>query len=616
MRSSRSLPSFGIYALVVVLGIPSARAAAQNTAPRFERTACDLPLPASYPRDITRECGFVVVPEVRGRANGKTFRIAVVTYRAKEPSGAPPLLLVHGGPGGVGGTRFVWTEMLFPLVRKRDVITYDMRGVSASEPEVCPRFADDAGPAFDGRTRGEWEEAYRAAVRACVASIDAQSLDRTAYGADVNAADAIDLRHALGYATWDAYGVSYGGLVVQELLRLDPQGIHAAVLGSTVAPGPDNPAQVALAFQRNVERVFASCAAQPACHRAFPTLEEDFYALHKELSSNPVQVAAQGASPPKNVWLNGERFLMEVRREFGQPASIRRLPLLISELRRGDRDAALRRLIGNGVVPAWSPLGRLVQCNEYGADYRKAVAAVRPTLHPAFQTIADDFREHCDLWLPKPTRQADRRPIVSETPTLVLHGEFDPMDTRTTQKRMTAKLTHAYTYTFPGESHAGPPLGCHGSIVQQFLENPTRAPDSSCLARMPGIQFKTRGFEPTVTFVITAKANASTPFGGSWEATLGGGPDWTIQLDAEGTLVRGMVLDQLLPISEGTIDGATLSFKMKSPDGARTITFTGRLQNDEISFTRDVEVVPGGNPGGPGLLGGTSLRVLTAKRVR
>jgi hypothetical protein len=66
-----------------------------------------------------------------------------------------------------------------------------MRGVGASEPQLCPDFLQRAGPAFQRPTRKEWEDGYRAAVRECVASIDAQGYDRTAYGADVSAADAI-----------------------------------------------------------------------------------------------------------------------------------------------------------------------------------------------------------------------------------------------------------------------------------------------------------------------------------------------------------------------------------------------------------------------------------------
>ena len=41
-----------------------------------------------------------------------------------------------------------------------------------------------------------------------------------------------------------------------------------------------------------------------------------------------------------------------------------------------------------------------------------------------------------------------------------------------------------------------------------------------------------------------------------------------------------------------------MTFKATSPDGARTVTFSGTVTGNEIDFTRDVEVVAGGDPGG------------------
>ena len=98
------------------------------------------------PRDLIRECGHLVVLESRALSNGRAYRLAVVIYKAREPDGSPPLLLLHGGPGGAGGTRFPWRELTFPLARKRDIITFDNRGVSASEPPLCRSFVADATP--------------------------------------------------------------------------------------------------------------------------------------------------------------------------------------------------------------------------------------------------------------------------------------------------------------------------------------------------------------------------------------------------------------------------------------------------------------------------------------
>ena len=589
---------------------------AQNAVPRFEPADCDYPVPGGIPLGIERRCGHVVVPESRARPDGRTYRLAVVIYRAREPDGSLPLLLLHGGPGGAGGTRASWSELrLLPFTRHRDVIAFDLRGVSGSEPSLCPRFTEEAAPAFQRPTLAEWEAGYRQAVRSCIALLDAQGVDRTAFGADVNAADAMDLRRVLGHEKWDVYGVSYGGIVVQELLRLDSPALNAAAIVSSPMQGDDYAAKAAASFQHNLERVFAGCAAQARCRAAFPTLEQDFYALHEEFSTRPVEVALAGGTP-RTLLLNGERFLRELRREFGDANTLRRLPLLVHELRRGDRAAGLQRLLGGRSLNPWSAIGPVVWCNEYGARYRAAVAALMPGLRPPFRTIADDFRNHCDLWLPRPTRQADTASVASDVPTLVLHDEYDADDVPATQQRMTARLTRAYSFTFPGETHAEPPFGCHGSIVQQFFANPRRAPDASCLALMPTIQFRTSGFAPTLTIAVRARGGDTTLFAGTWEATLAGGPDWMVQLETDGRTVRGMIVDQMLPIIDGSIEDGALRFKVKSADGARLLTFTAILQGSELRLTRAGEVLLSLGPPVPGLLNAVTPLSLTARRVR
>ena len=81
--------------------VSAAANSTQQPVPRYETTPCDFPLPTAIPQDVNRECGLLVVSEVRGRANGRTFRLGVVIYRAKKPDGSPALLLLHGGPGGL-----------------------------------------------------------------------------------------------------------------------------------------------------------------------------------------------------------------------------------------------------------------------------------------------------------------------------------------------------------------------------------------------------------------------------------------------------------------------------------------------------------------------------------
>jgi len=52
----------------------------------------------------------------------------------------------------------------------------------------------------------------------------------------------------------------------------------------------------------------------------------------------------------------------------------------------------------------------------------------------------------------------------------------------------------------------------------------------------------------------------------------------------------GTATTQDIPIYDGHIDGNVITFKWKSPDGDRTMMVTGRINGDEISLTREVQV--------------------------
>jgi hypothetical protein len=111
----------------------------------------------------------------------------------------------------------------------------------------------------------------------------------------------------------------------------------------------------------------------------------------------------------------------------------------------------------------------------------------------------------------------------------------------------------------------------------------------------------------------------ATPATGMWQASdVTSGP-WSIELTQNGTTLTGSVRQAgaqggPVTISDGSVAGNTLTFKAVSPDGARTITFTGTLKSDEIEFKRSVEV-RNNSVGGAGIFGGRAVAEFTAKRV-
>ena len=95
---------------------------------------------------------------------------------------------------------------------------------------------------------------------------------------------------------------------------------------------------------------------------------------------------------------------------------------------------------------------------------------------------------------------------------------------------------------------------------------------------------------------------------GRWESLQWNLDIWYLNLTSSGIQLSGTAgvvagtpdrqgLNNMLPIYDGKIEGNTFSFKAKSQDNVRTMTFVGKAQGDEIVLLRGVELPSGGAVG-------------------
>ena len=124
------------------------------------------------------------MPETENRLSSKALEIEKLTTEIAgdrisyfRAGAGPPLLLLHGGPGGEGGVRKPWRLLQSSLTRNRDIVIFDLRGAGLSEPQLCAGFVENTPPIFNRRSRQEREQGYNDAVRACVASLKAQGIE-------------------------------------------------------------------------------------------------------------------------------------------------------------------------------------------------------------------------------------------------------------------------------------------------------------------------------------------------------------------------------------------------------------------------------------------------------
>src|SRR5687768_1040841 len=105
-------------------GVPAA-SAAQAAQRAFEAAPCPSALVSEGERRLV--CGFLTVPEDRGRPDSPSIKLAVVTIKADSPRPAEdPVIMLAGGPGeGLGALTlalFGKDRPLEPLLAERDWI--------------------------------------------------------------------------------------------------------------------------------------------------------------------------------------------------------------------------------------------------------------------------------------------------------------------------------------------------------------------------------------------------------------------------------------------------------------------------------------------------------------
>lgn len=446
----------------------------------------------------TARCGQVEVLEDRSDPQGRRLRLAVAVFPAQEPGPEQtPLVFLSGGPGaqalGPG-----WAD--HPLRQGRDLVVMDYRGIGASEPlGLCPTLGDQLWSATLADLTAEEEVQTRAqASLACLEQLETQGIDARHYNSTVLARDVSEVLAALGYVQWDVWGFSYGTRVAQAMMRLDPGPIRAVVLDSPVPLGEGRVGKVRGDFLRSIGLLFASCAAQEPCARAFPSLEDDFYDLVADYSAQPLTlhwVDDQGQA--QAAVLNGQDMILALRRAMYDEGTYRQLPLLIyaAKLRLGPvLEPALTALaedrVGYGEAHrllvelydnAWSESVEDVEASQ----------AAHPQLPGRLAGTSTDA-QLLERWLGPVATDEERQPVKSDLPVLLIGGQWDPVTPPRTLDVLQPHLRGAWKVVLPAMGHGvAAQRSCGLSITRAFLRTPSQQPDLSCLEELGPPTFRT-----------------------------------------------------------------------------------------------------------------------------
>jgi len=479
---------------------PIALRAAVIEPARFMRSACLYPV---RPEDNV-ECGFLLVPEDRSQPNPRIIRLHVLIFKSTSEHPAPdPLVLLNGGPGSPGGpivNGILQTEVGAVWRAERDLIYIDQRGANFSVPNLaCPGFGV-AAEDIAGLLYTEQAERYLADLQACYTALVDKGINLSAYNVLNSAADINDLRIALGYDQINLYGFSYGSLLAMLVMRDYPTSVRSVILDAIWPPGVNLQCTKPACLQHALDALFAGCAADAACHAAYPALETIFYAVADRLRAEPVQLEQVFAGKTYAITIDDLKFLNHVVYSLQLDAA-NLLPAEIYAANAGDYQEVVHTWLHHATAQqtfyrkGWesSTLGLYysVMCsylNSCGAcetgQTTPAASDQTTAYHPTLVAYAARAFAPCAFWPVAPMQQsALLQPVRSDIPTLMLVGQFDPGLPSNLSLEAAELLSHSYYYELP-VGHVTVFSPCGLALTAAFLANPQVAPESQCVAAM------------------------------------------------------------------------------------------------------------------------------------
>ncbi|HSM97287.1 MAG TPA: alpha/beta fold hydrolase [Rhizomicrobium sp.] len=440
------------------------------------------------PQLKTARCGVFNVFENREAGRGRKLSIAVAILPAIGPTRAEPIFWFSGGPGAsaIEEAQFILGDRTRDIRSAHDIVFVDQRGTGSSNPLQCP-------PPRTPQGNFGYVEYEPHGLKACRAELERKA-DLTQYTTSIADDDIDDVRAWLGYDKIVLWGGSYGTKAAMVYMRRHPTHVAAAILDAVDSFGSKDPLYYAYGSQKGLERVFADCAAQRKCAKAFPALPQTFAKLLDSFRQGPriAHIRTSAKAPSLSVRYSLGDFGYTVRGILYDADQTALLPSEISAAAASgnvdvfaqvyyDRAADLGQALAGGLYLS-------ITCAE-GVEAYEPGEVVRWTAGTFLGNyLVQDYQRACALWPRAKVPASYYQPLESDIPTLLFSGGRDPTTPVEFAKGVARHLSQSRHIVFPEGGHGNTGSDCGLRIVNAFLKaKSVKGLDVSC-ARAPSSQ--------------------------------------------------------------------------------------------------------------------------------
>lgn len=435
--------------------------------PRDRRTIAlhQCHLTGSGGQVVSAMCGTLPLPEDRTKPEGRQIDVSFAVVEATGRTTAPDaLFFLAGGPGQSALDVYPTVAGSFSNVNlTHDIVVVDQRGTGSSNMLSCDETE------VEGTITDPQEEATVAGR--CRRDLESRA-DLTQYTTAIAMDDLDQIREKLGYDAVDLYGASYGTRAALVYLRRHESRVRSVVLDGVDPPDWPLSSTFGRDGQRAMDGIFARCAANHDCNAAFPDLSAS---LTKLLSAHTEPVSITVAHPttatPTKVVVSRDTLASTLHALSYASETAALIPLLVHF---GAATGELEPLAAQSLIMADSMkvavgMHFAVVCSEDAPFLDPAGIAEDGATSYLGSAAARRYIEACKAW-PRADVSADRVPVASNVPVLLLSGELDPVTPPANAARAARTLPNSLQLTLMGEAHGALLRGCTRRIVSDFID--------------------------------------------------------------------------------------------------------------------------------------------------
>ena len=256
--------------------------------------------------------------------------------------------------------------------------------------------------------------------------------------------------------------------------------------------------------------MFADCAADPECDRAFPNLRQVFLSIEGKIDGKVLKLSSQNRS----AIITFNKFVSLLESKLEKTTTIPQIPLLVWSMAESiDGNATATSLIANVFssddIPEHLvksvPLQKNVQkadglniaviCHEDWSwidnwnKLKRQIAAYKP-----FVSISPLIRYEiaCPMWNVGKADADFQAKVVSDIPTLMLTGNYDRLTAPMWTEEVAEGLSNSQIVRFKGIGHDVIDASlCAKALTADFIANPNESLPLDCVERMRAPEFIT-----------------------------------------------------------------------------------------------------------------------------